>query len=78
MDDTPEARLRAALEAKYVGHAIAVAVTDIRAVLDRLARAEEALQFYSCHDGCNDCTENERDLIGCGWTARAALRGKEG
>ena len=37
------------------------------------ALLREALRFYSCHDGCNGCTENERDLIGCGWTARAAL-----
>lgn len=37
------------------------------------ARMRDALRFYSCHDGCNGCSENERDLIGCGWTARAAL-----
>lgn len=42
----------------------------LRALLDD---AEKALEFYSCKDGCNDCSSNERDLIGCGWTARATL-----
>ena len=38
-----------------------------------LARLREALTLYSCDDGCNDCPEHERDIVGCGWTARAAL-----
>lgn len=33
----------------------------------------EALRLYSCEDGCNDCPEHERDRVGCGWTARAAI-----
>lgn len=42
----------------------------LRAKAEKLA---EALQLYSCEDGCNDCPEHERDRVGCGWTARAAL-----
>lgn len=38
------------------------------------ARLRDALSLYSCEDGCNDCPEHERDLVSCGWTARAALR----
>ena len=37
------------------------------------ARLRDALSLYSCGDGCNDCPEHERDIVGCGWTARAAL-----
>ena len=37
------------------------------------ARLRDALSLYSCDDGCNDCPEHERDIVGCGWTARAAL-----
>lgn len=39
------------------------------------ARMREALALYSCADGCNDCPEDKRDRVDCGWTARAALQG---
>lgn len=38
-----------------------------------LVVAREALELYSCEDGCNDCAEDARDRVGCGWTARAAI-----
>ena len=41
------------------------------------ARLRDALSLYSCDDGCNDCPEHERDRVGCGWTALAALRDRE-
>lgn len=53
------------------------ALREKAAVEARAERLEAALQFYSCKDGCNDCSENERDLIGCGWTARVALKGAD-
>lgn len=46
---------------------------QIAAITAQVERLTGALEFYSCKHGCNGCTENERDLIGCGWTARAAL-----
>ena len=49
------------------------AKTALAASEARVAKLVEALTFYSCKDGCNDCSENERDLSGCGWTARAAI-----
>lgn len=49
------------------------AETALAAERAKVAKLVEALTFYSCKDGCNDCSENERDLIGCGWTARAAI-----
>ena len=39
-----------------------------------VARLREALKLYSCHEGCNDCAEHERDRVSCGWTARAVLQ----
>lgn len=38
-----------------------------------IEKLRNALEFYSCKDGCNDCPANERDRVGCGWTARVAL-----
>jgi len=38
-----------------------------------VAELEAALRLYSCHDGCNECPEEKRAEVGCGWTARAAL-----
>lgn len=39
----------------------------------KLKKAVEALELYSCADGCNECPEHERDRVGCGWTAYTAL-----
>lgn len=44
----------------------------------RVRALVEALRLYSCEDGCNDCPEQERDRVSCGWTARAALAEIEG
>ena len=50
----------------------------VKALVAENARLREALSLYSCDDGCNDCPEHERDRVGCGWTARAALRDMKG
>lgn len=47
--------------------------SDAAALRAKVARLEGALALYSCEDGCNDCPQNERDRVSCGWTARAAL-----
>ncbi len=44
-----------------------------KAMEAKLAKAVEALELYSCDDGCNDCPEHERDRVTCGWTASVAL-----
>lgn len=41
---------------------------------DKLEKAVEALELYSCDDGCNECPKHEQDRASCGWTARAALQ----
>ena len=66
-------------EAKLiVAEAALAAMTRERdAERETVARLTAALRFYSCEDGCNDCPARERDRIGCGWTARAALTQKE-
>ena len=62
---------REALEALIAkGDEMADRIEELEA---KLAKAVEALELYSCEDGCNDCPEHERDRVGCGWTARATL-----
>lgn len=46
----------------------------LRAENERLRRA---LSLYSCEDGCNECPPENRDEVGCGWTAYIALKGGE-
>lgn len=61
------AAAQAAAEADY--RARIAAALD----LEPVAKLVEALELYSCDDGCNDCPAHERDRVGCGWTARVAL-----
>jgi hypothetical protein len=49
------------------------AEAEVSRLRDLLDEAMVTLEFYSCTDGCNGCPENERDMISCGWTARATL-----
>lgn len=62
-----------AAEAKAQEHLEARQAADAK-----LATTVGALRLYSCDDGCNDCPEQERDRVSCGWTARAALEEIEG
>ena len=40
----------------------------------RLGKAVDVLRFYTCtDDGCDGCPEQDRDRVGCGWTARTTL-----
>jgi len=39
----------------------------------RVVGLEAALRFYDCSGACDECTEDKRDRVYCGWTARAAL-----
>ena len=52
---------------------LSAAEAEAAALRAKVARLEGALALYSCEDGCNDCPQNERDRVSCGWTARAAL-----
>ena len=46
---------------------------------DKLAKAVEALTFYTCaENGCGNCPEQDRGRVSCGWTARATLAEIEG
>jgi hypothetical protein len=45
----------------------------------KLAKAVEALTFYTCaENGCGNCPEQDRGRVSCGWTARATLAEIEG
>ena len=50
-----------------------IADAEIARLRARVAELEAALRLYSCHDGCNECPEEKRAEVGCGWTARAVL-----
>lgn len=49
------------------------AMADMKAAEAALAKAVEALRFYSCDNSCDECLVSKRDRISCGWTARATL-----
>ena len=69
------AALSAALEAEKARADLCTPTDErVKELEAENARLREALSLYSCDDGCNDCPEHERDQVGCGWTARAALR----
>lgn len=65
---------RLALAGELIASEQRITEGQLAAERAKVAKLVEALTFYSCKDGCNDCSENERDLIGCGWTARAAIK----
>ncbi len=57
----------------------AKAADRIEALTAKLAKAVEALTFYTCaENGCGNCPEQDRGRVSCGWTARATLAEIEG
>jgi hypothetical protein len=57
----------------------AAAADRIEALTAKLAKAVEALAFYTCaENGCGNCPEQDRGRVSCGWTARATLAEIEG
>jgi hypothetical protein len=57
----------------------AAAADRIEALTAELAKAVEALAFYTCaENGCGNCPEQDRGRVSCGWTARATLAEIEG
>ena len=48
--------------------------SQLIAAEDKLEKAVEALTFYTCAENvCDNCPEQDRGRVSCGWTARETL-----